>query len=55
MTPKKVIEPLEIICFPMDWGGADSWAMWNKINEIIEYINNFTEAEKRLDIRLKQD
>lgn len=56
MTPKEAIEPLKIISVPMRWEDRDCFAMWEKINEIVEYINNVTDAEKEvLDVRLKQD
>lgn len=34
------IAPLTIITVPMQWDGRDSKLMWDKINEIIRYINN---------------
>lgn len=36
---QKHIEPLNVVSVPMKWGGRDSKLMWDKINEIIEYIN----------------
>lgn len=42
------IEPLKIVTVPMQWEHRDSWAMWNKINEIIDYINQKAEAEAKL-------
>ena len=40
-----VIERLELETGPVQWDGRDCRKMWNKINEIIDYINN--EVEKR--------
>lgn len=40
-----VIERLEFGTAPVQWDGRDCRKMWNKINEIIDYINN--EVEKR--------
>ena len=37
---KDKIKPLEVVTVPMQWYGRDSHIMWNKINEIIEFINN---------------
>lgn len=34
-----VINPLDIISVPMQWDGRDCKLMWDKINEIIGYIN----------------
>ena len=34
------IAPLSVISVPMRWEGRDSQLMWDKINEIIRYINN---------------
>ena len=39
------IERLEFETVPAQWDGRDCRKMWNKINEIIDYINN--EVEKR--------
>ena len=33
------ISPLSIVSVPMKWEGRDSQLMWDKINEIIRYIN----------------
>ena len=40
-----MIERLEFETVPAQWDGRDCHKMWNKINEIIDYINN--EVEKR--------
>ena len=33
------IEPLSVVSVPMRWDGRDAQLMWDKINEIIGYIN----------------
>lgn len=33
------IAPLSVISVPMRWDGRDAQLMWDKINEIIGYIN----------------
>ena len=40
-----MIERLKFETVPAQWDGRDCHKMWNKINEIIDYINN--EVEKR--------
>ena len=45
---KGKVEPLKVVTVPMQWYGRDSWLMWDKINEIIDYINQREEAENKL-------
>lgn len=48
MMERLEIEPLKVVTVPMQWGGRDSWLMWDKINDIIDYINQKAEAEAKL-------